>query len=147
MSRHITLRAIALSGAVILAAVPYSAAHAVSGDALANAERTCLDHKVQPGTNIFDVCVSRAAAAFDRGQATVADDEARRVSKTRGVCLSYGLKPQTLGYQQCINNELDRHAVHNIRYIDNFGFRYDASGNLYDPDGYRVQPNPRAMRW
>lgn len=144
MSRQFLI-AIALGGSLV-AAAPF-AVHAQSGDALAHAERACLDSRVQPRTTSFDVCVSRAAMAFERGQPTVAYDEARRVARTRDVCLSYGINPRSLGYQQCVNNELDRQSVHNISHVDTYGFRYDRDGRLYDPDGYQVRPNPKAVTW
>src|SRR6185312_12811125 len=51
----------------LLAGVAPYAARAQSGDALAHAERTCLDQGIGPHSVTFDACTERAASAYDRG--------------------------------------------------------------------------------
>jgi hypothetical protein len=94
-------------GAFLAGAAPF-AVRAQSGDALAHAERTCLDTGIGPHSVTFDTCVARAAIAFDQGAPALAADEARRIAEARDACLSYDLDPQTLGYHQCIAREVDR---------------------------------------
>jgi len=101
-------------GAFIAGAAPF-AVRAQSGDALAHAERTCLDQGIGPYSVTFDTCTARAAAAYDEGEPGLAAVEARRVAEARQACMSYDLDPQTLGYHQCIANQTAR-PVYALRY-------------------------------
>jgi hypothetical protein len=101
-------------GAFLAGAAPF-AVRAQSGDALAHAERICLDTGIGPHSVTFETCVARAAVAFDQGEPGLAADEARRVADARDACLSYDLDPQTLGYHQCIAREADR-PTYALRY-------------------------------
>jgi len=94
-------------GAFLAGAVPL-AVRAQSGDALAHAERVCLDQGIGPYSVTFDTCTERAASAYDEGEPGLAPLEARRVAEARQACMSYDLDPQTLGYHQCIAHESDR---------------------------------------
>ena len=40
-----------------------------------------------------------------------------------------------------------RPAARDVRPVDDFGFRIDRFGNLYDRDGHQVKPNLRAITW
>ncbi len=144
------------AGGLLVAAVPYSAAQAQSGDALANAERTCLDYGVRPHTDSYDVCVSRVAETFDDGAPDLAYRQARAVRMARDTCLSMGALPETMGYRQCLNVEIDRQAgrtyaiqyepvasPHTIVRVDEYGTRYDRDGNIVDRNGYVIRLNPR----
>jgi hypothetical protein len=101
-------------GAFLAGTAPF-AARAQSGDALAHAERTCLDQGVGPYSVTFDTCTARAAAAYDEGEPGLAAVEARRVAEARQACLSYDLDPQTLGYHQCIAQQTGR-RTYALRY-------------------------------
>ncbi|HZQ00505.1 MAG TPA: hypothetical protein VFB13_13260 [Reyranella sp.] len=148
-----TLLAVA-AGGLVAAGAPLSAATAQSGDALANAERTCLDYGVRPHTDSYDVCVSRTGAAFDQGAPELAYSEARAVMAARDDCLSMGARPETMGYRRCLNVEIDRHAgrgyaiqyapdaPHRVVRMDEYGTRYDRDGNVVDQYGYVIHPNP-----
>ena len=81
---------------------------AQSGDALAHAERTCLDNGVGPYSATFDICTERSATAYDEGQPSLATAEAHRVAQATKLCMSYDLDPQTLGYHQRIAQQTDR---------------------------------------
>lgn len=148
-----TMLAIALGSLAV--AVPFSAARAQSGDALAHAESTCLDYGVRPHTDSYDVCVSRVANAFEDGAPDLAYRQARAVLAAHDTCASMGAPPNTLGYRQCLNVEIDRQAgrSYEIRYlppdrphavvrIDEYGNRYDRDGNLVDRYGYVIRPSP-----
>jgi hypothetical protein len=102
-------------GAFIAGAAPL-AARAQSGDALAHAERTCLNQGIGPYSVTFDTCVARAASAYDEGEPGLAATEAHRIADARQACMSYDLDPQTLGYHQCIAHESDRPATYALRY-------------------------------
>jgi len=91
-------------GAFMAGAVPF-AVRAQSGDALAHAEQTCLDHGIGPYNVTFDTCVARAAKAYDMAEPGRASVEARRVGAARETCLSYDIDPNTLGFHQCVANE------------------------------------------
>lgn len=106
-------------GAFLAGAAPYAARAQepeYSGDALAHAERTCLDQGIGPYSVTFDTCTARAASAYDEGEPGLAADEARRVADARDACMSYDLDPQTLGYHQCIAHEAQRPTTRALRY-------------------------------
>jgi hypothetical protein len=143
--------------AVAGAAIPFSPANAQSGDALAQAERTCLGNGVGPHTSAFDTCVTRSAFDYDRGQPEMAARDAVMVRNADDVCQSYGIAPMTLGYRQCVGNQIEKSTIagYNIRYdvpvyevphatvsVDRYGFRYDADGNLLDSDGFVIRAVP-----
>lgn len=109
MSRRVNIVFLAL-GAFIAGVAPY-AVRAQSGDALARAEKTCLDNGVGPRTVAFDTCVSRAADALAHGEPQAAAAEAQRLSDARETCMSYDLDPMTLGYHQCISSETRKHHI------------------------------------
>ena len=94
-------------GAFMAGAAPF-AVRAQSGDALAKAERTCLDQGVGPYSVTFDTCVARAARAYDRAEPGLAVTEAKRVADARQTCMSYDIEPMTLGFHQCVASESRR---------------------------------------
>lgn len=109
MSR-LTMIVIALGTSVVASALPF-AVRAQSGDALAKAENTCLQHNVGPNSVAFDTCVGRTARAYDRGDPAAAATEARKITEARETCLSYDIEPMTLGYRQCMANETSQMAL------------------------------------
>lgn len=155
MSRQSVI-AIAL-GSLTLAAAPVVAAHAQTGDAVSNAEHTCVVNGVGPNNVAFDTCVERATSAYDEGQPELAASQATMVRDANDVCASYGMSPATLGYRQCVGNQIEHRSIaaHTISYappyddephasaiIDNWGFRYDSQGNVLDQDGYVIRAVP-----
>ena len=94
-------------GAFVAGATPLIA-RAQSGDALANAEQTCLDYGVGPRTVNFDLCVGRAARAYDRAEPATAQVEAKRIADATNTCMGYVVDPMTLGYRQCMASESRR---------------------------------------
>jgi hypothetical protein len=149
-----TMLAVAFGGLIAVGA-PQSAARAQSGDALANAERTCLDYGVRPHTDSYEVCVTRVAGAFDEGAPELANRQARAVGAAHDICASLGAVPNTMGYRQCLNVEIDRQAgrtyaiqyvpadePHRIVRMDEYGTRYDRQGNVVDQYGYVIHRNP-----
>ena len=140
--------------AVAGAALPFTPANAQTGDALAQAERTCIDNGLRPGA-AFDTCVSRTAIDYDRGLPEIAARDAAMVRDANDVCQSYGIAPMSLGYRQCVGNELEKSTIqaytinvpdyevpHATAAIDRFGFRYDAEGNVLDQDGFVIRAVP-----
>jgi hypothetical protein len=117
MSRRVNIVFLAV-GVFIVGAAPF-AVRAQSGDALAQAEKTCLDNGVGPHTVAFDTCVARAAHALMNGEPQAAEAEAQRLSDAREVCMSYDLDPMTLGYHQCIATETRKHvaSLHDGRFM------------------------------
>ena len=64
------------------------------------------------------------------------------------VCNSYGMPTESMGFRQCVANEMRRRMIdaHNISYqvaepphpavvVDDYGFQYDRDGNLLSPHG------------
>jgi hypothetical protein len=140
------------AGGLVATIVPLSA-QAQSGDALVRAEFACSENGVRAHSAAFEACVNRTARAFDRGEPGIAYRTARTAGEARDVCLSYGLPPNTLGYQQCIANAVNAPAAraYTVRYvpawsdeprpiatIDEYGNRYDRYGNRLDRDGYLI---------
>lgn len=119
MSR-LSMIVVALGGFAIVSALPL-AVRGQSGDALAKAENACLDHGVGPSSVGFDICVGRAARAYDLGNPAGADAEARKVTEARQACLSYDIEPMTLGYRQCMANETSKIAL--SRYEAGYAYR------------------------
>lgn len=143
-------------GTFALALMPVAYAHAQSGDAVAHAERTCLDYGISPHAEGFDTCVDRTAFAYDRGEPELADQQAAMVRNAQDICRSYGLNTATMGYKQCLANEIDRRVseAEHISYltvepphqgvvVDDYGFQYDRQGNLLDPNGNVIRYVPR----
>jgi|GEM_PF-765189 len=139
-------------GGLAAAIVPLSA-QAQSGDALVRAEYACSENGVPPNSAAFNACVVRTARAFDRGEPEIAYRTARTTGEARDICLSYGLPPHTLGYQQCIANAINSPVAraHTVRYVpaysdaprptaivDEYGRRYDRYGNRLDSEGYLI---------
>lgn len=139
-------------GGLAATIVPLSV-QAQSGDALVRAEYACSENGVQPNSAAFNACVIRAARAFDRGEPEIAYRTVRTAGEARDICLSYGLPPHTLGYQQCVANAVNSPAAqaYTVRYvpaysdaprptatIDEYGNRYDRYGNRLDRDGYLI---------
>lgn len=117
MSRRVNIVFLAV-GVFIAGAAPF-AVRAQSGDAMAKAEKTCLDNGVGPHTVAFDTCVTRAAQALMNGEPQAAAAEAQRLSDAREVCMSYDLDPMTLGYRQCLASEARKHvaSLHDGRFM------------------------------
>ena len=146
MTARQNLLVLALGG-LVAAGVPAIPANAQSGDALANAELTCLDYGTRPHSPAYNACVDRVALSYDRGEPGLAVAQAQAMGDARAICGSYGLDPRTLGYQQCISSEVDKSGVavypvlaapHVVATIDRYGNRYDRNGNRLDIDGYVI---------
>jgi hypothetical protein len=143
-------------GGLALALTPVGYALAQSGDAVANAERTCIDYGVGPNAAGFETCVDRAAMAYDQGEPEMASQQAAMVRDAHDVCRSYGLPPSTMGFRQCVANEtrqnmssadhisyLRTEQPHQAVVVDDYGFQYDRHGNLLDPNGNVIRYVPR----
>jgi hypothetical protein len=147
-------------GGLALTTAPLVPANAQSGDALARAERTCLDYGIGANSAAFDACVGRVARAYERGDPTGATLAASVSGDARNACLSYGLDPLTLGYRQCVTSEIDKRSTrpygayyvpaddpyrpgaHAVVMIDRYGTRYDRFGNVLDRDGFVIRYAP-----
>jgi hypothetical protein len=138
-------------GSLAIVATPLVSSHAQSPASMVDAGRTCRDYGVRPGSTAYDSCVTRAAAAYDRGESGLATLEAERVADARNLCLSYGITPQTLGYRECVAAEIDRRAIPTVqvRYVpttDRYGLYYDVNGNVRDRNGDLVRVVPLTYR-
>ncbi|HEY6983019.1 hypothetical protein [Reyranella sp.] len=136
-------------GAMALTALPLAQAMAQSGDALANAEYTCSNHGVPRNTQEFDVCVGRAALAFDQGRPVLAERQADLVGDADKQCRFHGIAPETIDYRECLDNEIARRAPSRpVLYlpaplaVDAYGLRYDSDGSPIDRHRYPVRHMP-----
>lgn len=147
-----TMLALALGGLVIAGTT--FAANAQSGDALAHAERACSVNGVRPYSNAYNSCVDRVADDFDRGAPQLAYNHAEVMGSANHTCMTYGLDPASLGYRQCLDNEMSRRGgTTDVVYLpsdvphvavsyDPYGYGYDRDGNLLDPSGYVIRAVP-----
>jgi hypothetical protein len=83
MTRQTMLVAAALGGLAL--AMPPMCAQAQSGDALVRAEYVCFENGVRPNSPAFNVCVDRAARAFDRGEPEFRHRATRKATLERRV--------------------------------------------------------------
>ena len=149
MTRLITITA--ALGSLVVVALPLASSHAQSPASMADAAQTCRDYGVRPGTPVYDTCINRAAAAYDRAEPGLAAAEAQRISDAGNLCQSYGIAPYTLGYRECVTTEIDRRALrsYEVRHVpssDRFGFYYDVNGNVRDRNGELVRVVPPGYR-
>jgi hypothetical protein len=97
----------ALIGGLTLAFVPVLA-WALNEDAQGQAARLCYEQGLPTGSAAFDACVASATRAIESGQPQLARAQARTAADADGVCRSYGIEPQSLGYRHCLAAELQR---------------------------------------
>ena len=56
-------------------------------------------------TEGYEYCLSQATRALEWGEPRMARSFARVAVEAREACLGYGLKPQTSGFQTCMDKE------------------------------------------
>ena len=107
MSRSHILSAVVVVG---LALTP--AAHAAqpeSASAQSRAERSCLDHGVQPRSAAWELCLSHVTRAYEWGETALAKQLARAAGDARVNCLERGARPESATYRRCVTREIEAH--------------------------------------
>lgn len=74
---------------------------------LSSSEQACLDYGFRAGTDSYNRCVSREAAARAQGRMPMSYTVANLDADARNACYSYGLTPGTSMYDRCVGREVD----------------------------------------
>jgi hypothetical protein len=89
-----------------------SAAYPVS-----SSEQACLDYGFRVGTDSYNRCVSREAAARAQGRVPMSYTVANLDADARNACYSYGLTPGTSMYDRCVGREIDARRYRDQAYV------------------------------
>ena len=73
--------------------------------AQSQAERICREQGVKLNSEGYEYCLSQGTRAVEWGEPALARSFARVTTESREACLSYGLKPQTTSFKECIDKE------------------------------------------
>ena len=74
---------------------------------VSSSEQACVDYGFRVGTDNYNRCVSREAAARAQGRVPVSYTAASLDADARNACYSYGLTPGTSMYDRCVGREID----------------------------------------
>jgi hypothetical protein len=74
---------------------------------ISGSEQACLDYGFVAGTDAYNRCVSREAAARAQGRVPVTYTVASLEADARNACYSYGLTPGSSTYNRCVGREID----------------------------------------
>ena len=75
--------------------------------AVSTSEQACVDYGFRVGTDNYNRCVSREAAARAQGRVPVGYTVASLDTDARNACYSYGLTPGSSIYDRCVAREVD----------------------------------------
>lgn len=75
--------------------------------AVTSSEQACVDYGFRVGTDNYNRCVSREAAARAQGRVPAGYTVATVEADARNACYSYGLTPGTAMYDRCVGREVD----------------------------------------
>lgn len=96
----------AFAAGVAIAASAY-AAQPQTASPQGQAERSCAEHGVQPGSTAWELCLSHVTRAYEWGERTLANQLARAAGDARINCLERGQRPDSAGYRACVNKEIE----------------------------------------
>jgi hypothetical protein len=74
---------------------------------VSSSEQACVDYGFRVGTDNYNRCVSREAAARAQGRVPVGYTVAGLDADARNACYTYGLTPGTSMYDRCVGREID----------------------------------------
>lgn len=74
---------------------------------VSSSEQACVDYGFRVGTDNYNRCVSREAAARAQGRVPVSYTAASLDADARNACSSYGLTQGTSMYDRCVGREID----------------------------------------
>ena len=93
--------------AVACSSATYEARTASAPYPVSNSEQACVDYGFRPGTDNYNRCVSREAAARAQGRVPVGYAVGNLDADARNACYSYGLAAGTTMYDRCVAREID----------------------------------------
>ena len=73
---------------------------------VSSSEQACLDYGFRAGTDNYNRCVSREAAARAQGRVPVGYTVASLDADARNACYSYGLTPGSTMYDRCVGRSM-----------------------------------------
>lgn len=85
--------------------------------AVSSSEQACMDYGFRPGTDNYNRCVSREAAARAQGRVPVGYTVASLDADARNACYSYGLTPGSSMYDRCVGREIDARRYRDQAYV------------------------------
>lgn len=114
----------------------YEARPAGARYAVTSSEQACVDYGFRAGTDNYNRCVSREAAARAQGRVPVGYTVATLDADARNACYSYGLTPGSSTYDRCVGREIDAR-----RYRDQaYGNPVPAPGSSTTTYYYTIAP-------
>jgi hypothetical protein len=84
---------------------------------VSSSEQACLDYGFRAGTDGYNRCVSREAAARAQGRMPMSYTVANLEADARNACYSYGLTPGTSMYDRCVGREVDARRYRDQAYV------------------------------
>jgi hypothetical protein len=95
---------------------------------ISTSEQACRDYGFVAGTDAYNRCVSREAAARAQGRVPVTYSAASLEADARNACYSYGLVPGSSMYSRCVGREVDARRYRDQAYYPATTTTYHASG-------------------
>ena len=116
ISKILTVAALGLSAAAC-SSTTYETRTASTPYAVTSSEQACVDYGFRVGTDNYNRCVSREAAARAQGRVPVGYTVANLDADARNACYSYGLTPGTTMYDRCVGREIDARRYRDQAYV------------------------------
>ena len=85
--------------------------------AVSSSEQACMDYGFRPGSDSYNRCVSREAAARAQGRVPVGYTVASLGADARNACYSYGLTPGSPAYDRCVGREIEARRYRDQAYV------------------------------
>lgn len=116
VSKILAVAALGLSAAAC-SSTTYETRTASTPYAVTSSEQACIDYGFRPGTDNYNRCVSREAAARAQGRVPVGYTVASLDADARNACYSYGLTPGSTMYDRCVGREIDARRYRDQAYV------------------------------
>ena len=84
---------------------------------VSSSEQACMDYGFRAGTDNYNRCVSREAAARAQGRVPVGYTVASLDADSRNACYSYGLTVGSTMYDRCVAREVDARRYRDQAYV------------------------------
>ena len=110
MTRSQLHAGIAVGSAVLAAALMAFLRPFPPESAQSQSRRICREQGVNPGSAVYEYCLSQATRALEWGEPRMARTFAQVAADASEACLSYGLHEQTAGLKACIDKETSARA-------------------------------------
>lgn len=107
MTRFRSLAAAVVGSLALVATASAAQPDLSSSSAESRAEQTCLRHRVQPNSTVWEVCLSYVTRAYEWDEPALAQQLARTAGHARDACLDQGYDVGTSGYRACVDREMD----------------------------------------